>query len=131
MKQKSAIRNGFSFIELLIAFVLTFSLIIGTAELILQTIWIKKRSDHRLNAATILTSQLEGLKSEFFSGSEWQEESCLTAITGQAGNQKFIIEWTFQPSAAGLNTIEMKCYPESSPFRETRLVLFLSDELGF
>jgi Tfp pilus assembly protein PilV len=124
-------KNGFSFIELLVASVIIFSLIMGTAQLTIHSMLIKKWSDHRMNAATIISSQLEQLKSQFFSTSECQEGSYDASVKGQAGNQPFRLEWTIQSIPVGMKSIELRCFPESSPHRETRLLVYLSDELGF
>ena len=131
MKHSRSIKNGFSFLELLIASAIIFSLIMGTAQLTIHSMMLKKWSDHRMNASTIIFSQLERLKSQFFSKEECQEGNYDVSIEGQAGNQPFILEWTIQSIPVGMKSIELRCYPESSPHRETRLLVYLSDELGF
>ena len=103
----------------------------GTAQLTLHSMILKKGSDHRMNASTIIFSQLEQLKSQFFSTAECQEGFFDMSIKGQAGNQVFILEWTIQSVPVGMKSIELRCFPESSPHRETRLLVYLSDELGF
>ena len=131
MKHSRSKNNGFSFIELLVASVIIFSLIMGTAQLTIHSMMLKKWSDHRMNASTIISSQLEQLKSQFFSRAECQEGFYNASIKGQAGNQPFILEWTIQSIPVGMKSIELRCFPESSPQRETRLLVYLSDELGF
>lgn len=131
MRNSEKKTSGFSFIELLVSFAVSFLLILGTIQLTLHSMMVKKRSDFRLNECSLISSQLEQLKSLFFSGGEWQEENHSLTIKAPGGHQFFILEWTLLSDPAGNKSIKMSCFPESAPQRKTEVLLFLSEELGF
>jgi len=131
MKYGKSKKNGISFIELLFSSAILFILLIGTAQLTIHAMMAKKWSDLRLDSSTIIFSRLEQLKSRLFSGNELEEEKNIEITTGQASNQQFIVEWNLRSSPEGMKCIELRCFPPNSPQRESRLLLYLSDELGF
>ena len=131
MKHRKSTKNGISFIELLLSSAILFILLIGTAQMTIHAIMVKKWSDLRLDSSAIIFSRLGQLKSRLFSGDEWEEDNNTEIIAGQTSNQQFILEWNLRSSPDGMKCIELRCFPSNSPQREARLLLYLSNELGF
>ena len=131
MRTDKSRNKGFSFIELLVSFVITFALIMGSAQLAMHSMMVKKRSDHRLNTISIILSQLDELKSHFFSGGEWQEGTFSEIVKASNGHQSYLLKWNVRSSPTGMKSVELVCSPENLPQMETRLLLYLSEELGF
>ena len=131
MKRSEFVKNGFSFIELLLASVITFMLIVGIMQLSLHSIMVKKRSDHRLNISAVISTQLAQLKSTFFSNGDLPEGAFETNLKAINSPQTYVLQWKIQSEETGMKSIELMCFPENSPQMATRLFLFISRELGF
>jgi hypothetical protein len=123
--------KGFSFIEILFSFVITFILILGTAQLTLLSMKIKQSSDTRLKVSELLSSKIELFKSQSFIGYELEdgphEERLLDLMSGLT----YIWSWNNQAVSTNLSHVEIGCYPENAPHREIRLLLYFSRDLGF
>jgi len=129
-KSKKKIQ-GFSFIEILISFVITFLLILGTAQLTMLSLLSKQSSDVRLKISDLLSSKLELFKSLSFSGPALEEGKHEEHIKDLTSGLTYIWNWRNQWISANLFSIEIGCYPENSPEREIRLLLYFSRDLGF
>jgi len=123
--------QGFSFIEILISFVITFILILGTAQLTMLSLQSKQSSDVRIKISELLSSKIEFFKSLSFSGSVLEEGTHEEHIIDLTSGLNYIWSWHNQTVSANLSRIEIGCYPENSPHREIRLLLYFSDDLGF
>ncbi|MCJ7582831.1 MAG: hypothetical protein MUP98_20125 [Candidatus Aminicenantes bacterium] len=131
MKSTKKKFRGFSFIEILISFVITFLLIFGTAQLTMLSMLSKQSSDARLKISELLSSKLELFKSLSFCGTALKEGNHEEHITDLTGGLTYILNWNNQAVSANLSSIEIGCYPENSPHREIRLLLYFSRDLGF
>lgn len=132
-REETSIKNiqGFSFIEILISFVITFLLILGTAQMTMLSLMSKQSSDARLKISELLSSKIELFKSLSFSGAVIEEGTHEEHIIDLTNGLTYICSWHSQSVSANLSRIEMGCYPENSPHREIRLLLYFSDDLGF
>ncbi len=124
-------KSGFSFIEILISFVIIFLLILGTAQLTLLSLLSKQSSEERLKISELLSSKLEYFKSSSFKGSALEEGNHEERIKDPSSELTYIWNWHYQTVSINLSCIEMGCYPENSPQREIRLLLYFSRSLGF
>ena len=124
-------RLGFSYIEILISFVITFLLILGTAQLTMVSLLSKQSSENRLKISELLSSKLELFKSHSFSGPALEEGNHEEHIKDLTNGLTYISNWRIQAVSANLTSIEIGCYPENSPEREIRLLLYFSRDLGF
>ena len=129
-KSKKKIQ-GFSYIEILISFVITFLLILGTAQLTMVSLLSKQSSEKRLKISEFLSSKLERFKSHSFSGLALEEGNHEEHIKDLTSGLTYISNWCIQAVSANLTSVEIGCYPENSPEREIRLLLYFSRDLGF
>ena len=124
-------RSGFSYIEILISFVITFLLILGTAQLTMVSLLSKQSSDVRLKISELLSSKLELFKSHSFSGPALEEGNHEEHIKDLTSGLTYVWSWYNQAVSADLSSIEIGCFPKNSPYREIRLFLYFSKDLGF
>lgn len=123
--------RAFSLIEVVIAIVITFTLILGTAQLTLNSLWSKKKSDLNFVTASVVSSILENLKSLPFSSSDLQEGDFSEKKEGDKAGLSCICIWQIQDNSEIMKSIKMECYPENAPDKRIRLYLFISRDLGF
>jgi prepilin-type N-terminal cleavage/methylation domain-containing protein len=123
--------TGFSMIELLIAMSITSVFILGTAQLTLHSIHLKRKSDCLVRAAELASTALEHLKSFPYDSMELEDDDHQEIIKDERSNHLFLRGWMIREASASLKKIEMDCYPENHPRKRIRVVLVLSRELGF
>ncbi len=121
---------GFGFIEILISFVITFLLILGTAQLTMLSLLSKRNSDLRFTISEHLFSKLESFKSLSYESilEEGTYNECTRDLTGGA---VFIWNWHIYSISTNLTGIEMGGYPENHPEKEIRLIVYISRDLRF
>lgn len=123
--------QGFSFIEVLISFVITFLLIFGTAQLTMLSLLSKRNSDLRLTISERLFSKLESFKSLSYAESILEEGTYNEYTRDLFSGTAFIWNWHIYSISTNLSGIEMGCYPENHPEKEIRLIVYISRDLGF
>lgn len=129
-KSKKKIQ-GFSFIEILISFVITFLLILGTAEMTILSLLSKRSSDMRLKISELLSSKLELLKSLSYDESILEEGTYDEYTRDLFSGANYVWNWHIYSISTNLTGIEMGCYQENYPEKEIRLIVYISRDLGF
>jgi len=122
---------GFTLVELLVSFSLVIFLILGTIQLTLYSLLIKRKADCNLKSATLVSSLLEYLKSLPYESEELKEGFRTEGLSGESLLETYRREWRIQDISSNIKRIEAESFSESHPQKKTRLVLFLSRELGF
>ncbi len=123
--------QGFGFIEILISFVITSLLILGTTQLTILSLLSKKSSDLRLTISERLFSKLESFKSLSYDESILEEGTYDECTSDLFSGAAFIWNWHVYSISTNLYGIEMGCYPENYPEKEIRLIVYISRDLGF
>lgn len=124
-------KQGFTLVELLISFALVFILITGTAQLTIHSLLVKRRADFNLKSAELASSMLEYLKSLPYESDELKEGFQTESVRGEGLLETFRIELRIQDISLNMKRVEIETFSEKFPQKNTRLVLFLSRELGF
>jgi prepilin-type N-terminal cleavage/methylation domain-containing protein len=124
-------RSGFSMIELLIAMSITSILILGTAQLTLHSIHLKRKSDCLVRAAELASTTLEHFKSLPYDSMALEDAEYDESIEDERSNHLFFRGWTIQRVSASLKRIEVDCFAKNYPRKKMRAALFISRELGF
>jgi len=122
---------GFTLVEFLISFTLVTLLLTGTAQLTIHTLLIKRNADLNMKTAELASSFLEYLKSLPYESDVLKEGSSEDSIKEDCSPEKFHRKWTVKNIAPNMKRIEVECFSENRSFKKTRLVLYLSKELGF
>ena len=125
MKNYLKFIQGFSLIEVLFAFVITFTLVLGTAQLLTESLLCKIKSDLRFELSELASSKLETIKAFPFDSPQLMEGFYSERI------EVYLCQWQVKVLSSNLKNVELECFPESDPERRIRLALYLSRELGF
>jgi len=123
-------KRGFSLIEILISFALTVTLVFGMIQLTLHALFVKKRSERRLVSAELSAAKLEQLKSLPFDRLETHQDF-EEDVDIRNPREIFHREWRILPVEDGIKKIEINCYSLSHVPTRTKMVLYVSEELGF
>lgn len=118
-------------IELLVAMSITSIFILGTAQLTLHSIHLKRKSDCLVRAAELASAVLERFKSFPYDSMELEDDDYQEIIDDERSNHLFLRGWTIRRVSSSLTRIEMDCYAKNHPRKRIRTVLVLSRELGF
>ena len=129
LKEKA--RTGFSMIELLIAMTITCIFILGTAQLTLHSIQLKRKSDCLVRAAELASMMLENFKSLPYDSIELEDVDLSETIDDDRSNHAFLQSFAIQEVSPSLKRVEMECYAKNYPRKRMRVVIYLSRELGF
>jgi len=118
-------------IELLIAMSITSILILGTAQLTLHSIHLKRKSDCLVRAAELASTTLEHFKSLPYDSMELEDSEYEETIEDGRSNHLFFRGWTIRRISTSLKRIEVDCFAKNHPRKRMRAALFFSRELGF
>jgi Tfp pilus assembly protein PilV len=118
-------------IELLIAMSITIIFILGTAQLTLHSIHLKRKSDCLVRAAELASTSLEHFKSIPHDSVELEEADFEETIQDERSNHQFHRGWKIQRVSQSLKRIEVDCFAKNHPRKKMRAVLFISREIGF
>ena len=130
-KYNNGCRQGFSLIELLCAFTLVTIFILGTAQLIIYSLYIQSNTNSRLQAVELAKSKLEYFKSLPYESDLLEIGEKEEIITEKTNRKSYVLKWNIQDITGELKQVEIECYPSFQPKRKTRLMLYLSRQLGF
>ena len=124
-------QQGFTLVEFLVSFTLVTLLITGTVQLTIHTLFIKRNADLNMKTAELASSFLEYLKSLPYESDVLKVGSREESIKEGGSLETFIRQWNVTDIAPNMKRIEVECFSENRCFKKTRLVLYLSKELGF
>lgn len=124
-------QHGFTLVEFIISFALVTFLIVGTAQLVLYSLLIKRRADCNFLSAELTSSKLEYFKSLPYESEKLKECFQDESISKEGLPGIFRREWRIQDLSPNMKRVEIESYSKNLPQKKTRLVLFLSRELGF
>jgi hypothetical protein len=128
MKERSA---GFSMIELLVSFSVIMLLVIGITELMIYSMRVKYRGDINLQTAELAASKLEFLKSLSFDSPGLNDGTKTEKVLGEDGKKTFWRTWVVERLTSHTKKVEMTCFFENQKEKQTRIILFISEKLGF
>lgn len=124
-------KKGFSLIELLCAFTLVTIFILGTAQLIIYSLFIQSNTNSRLQAVELAKTKLEYFKSLPYESELLENGEKEEIITKKINSKSYVLKWNIQDITGDLKQVEIECYASNQPKRKTLLMLYLSRELGF
>jgi len=117
--------------ELLISFCIITFLLLGTAQLIIHSLFVKKSADSNFKAVELVSSKLEYLKSLPYESEELNEGVQSESLEGEGTFAIFQREWNIQDVSSDMKRIEICSFLENSPHKKIHIVFFLSRKLGF
>jgi Tfp pilus assembly protein PilV len=124
-------QQGFTLVEFLVSFTLVTLLLTGTVQLTIHSLLVKRNADLNLKTAELASSRLEYIKSLPYESEELKEGHQSEIFQEEGSLEVFQQEWRVENISPNLKRIEVECYSEKHPLKKTRLVLYMSRELGF
>jgi hypothetical protein len=124
-------QGGFSMIELLVSFTVIMLLVIGITELMIYSMRVKLRGDISIQAAELAASKLEFLKSLPFDDPGLSDGINTEKAFGEDKQKIFWRTWIIKKLSPHMKKIEMTCFFENHKEKQTRIILFISEKLGF
>jgi len=124
-------KQGFSLLEFLISFTLLTFVITATAQVIIHSFFAKRKAEINSKIAELASLKLEYFKSLPYEDEELNEGHKSESLKGNASLQIYKRSWKIQDISSNLKKVEIEVSSQTEPRKKTRLVLFISRELGF
>jgi type II secretory pathway pseudopilin PulG len=122
--------KGFSLIEVLFAAGLISFLLAGTAELLLTSIEIDRKSDRTVSLAGLLSSELDDFKSKPFDAPELTPGSGEITLRPDSDGPGVLIAWTVEEVSKNLKKVNFTLTREVPSGRPLEAVLLITRELA-
>lgn len=124
-------KQGFSLLEFLISFTLLIFVITATAQVIIHSLFAKRQAGINSKIAELAALKLEYFKSLPYESKELSESQKSESLQDDTSLEIYTRNWKIQDISSNLKKVEMEVSSQTEPHKKTRLVLFLSRELGF
>jgi len=124
-------KQGFSLLEFLISFALLIFVITATAQVIIHSLFAKRQAEINSKIAELAALKLEYFKSLPYESNELSPGQQSESLQGGVSLQFYMRSWKIQDISSNLKKVEMEVSSQTEPQKKTRLVLFISRELGF
>jgi len=122
--------KGFSLIEVLFAAGLISFLLAGTAELLLTSIAIDRKSDRTVNLSGLLASELDDFKSKPFDAPELAPGSGEITLRPDPDGPGVLVAWTVEAVTENLKKVNFTLTREGQTGRPLEAVLLITRELA-
>lgn len=126
--------SGFSLIEILIAMSITFFLLVGLAEMLCYSLWLKQKAEFHRTATDIISEKIETFKSLGPEDQALLPGNYREIIKDKNSDRMFLLEWEISEENNNLKKILLKLYPgtgKESTRPPTTAAFFLSESLQF
>jgi Tfp pilus assembly protein PilV len=123
--------SGFSLVEVLLAAGLISFLLVGTAELLIQSIRVQRKSDRALRIAGVMAAEAERVKTLPFDAGELASGNHEIEIALQPGDELVTVAWTVEDEGTSLKKVNFKLSRDGNSVRPLEAVLLISRDLGF
>ncbi len=124
-------KQGFTLIEALVALAVVSVLVLGTGQVLIHALAVKKAVDEQAEACSLAAAKLENLKAASFESPELSEGDASEEVAGESVRAVFIREWRIEHISDVLKKVEIAAYSVGRPGRKVRLALYLVKELEF
>jgi prepilin-type N-terminal cleavage/methylation domain-containing protein len=122
---------GFSLVEVLVAAGLISFLLVGTAELLVQSIGVQRKTDRTLRITGLIAAESERIKSLPFEAGELAAGGHEIEIELRPGEEPVALAWTVEDQGPNLKKVTFKLSRNGRAGPPLEAVLLLSKDLGF
>lgn len=129
--QEYFLRDGFSLVELLVAFVVIMITLLTTAQLLILSQVIQNRYRDHIRALGAIAERLEHLRSLPFDNPELDAGQYGEVQGDAASGRSFTLNWTISVVSPRMKSVWIACARTGYPQRGTETTLFLSRDLEF
>ena len=123
--------DGFSLLELLVAFVVIVFALLTTAQLLLLSRAVQNRYRDHVQALATVAERLEHFRSLPFDSPELAPGRYRETLGDAESERSVTLNWTISPAAPRLKSEWIACARTGYPERKVETVLFLSRDLEF
>ena len=123
--------DGFSLIEVLLAAGMISFLLLGTAEILIQSIRIQNRTDEKLRISGVFAAETERIKSLPYSSEELAAGNHEIELIPAPGEMPVKVIWRVADEGPGLKRVNFILSRDGRMARPLEAVLLISRELGF
>jgi len=127
---RSAAEKGFSLVEVMLAAGLISFMLAGTAELLMKSIEITRKSDRTVSLSGLLASELDDFKAKPFDAPELAAGSNQIILRSNPDRTPVRIDWTVEDVSENLKKVNFKLSREERPERVLEAVLLITRELA-
>jgi type II secretory pathway pseudopilin PulG len=123
--------QGFSLVEVLVAAGLISFLLVGTAELLVQSIGVQRRTDQSLRITGMLAAEAEKLRALPFEAADLAAGGHEVEIELPPGGEPVTLQWSVEDQGTTLKKVNFSLTRNGRPNPPLEAVLLLSKDLGF
>lgn len=123
--------KGFSLVEVLFAAGLISFLLVGTAEILIQSARVQRKTDRTLRLTGLLAAEAERIRAFPFDDGELAAGIHEVEIEFQAGDEPARLEWTVEDQGTNLKKVNFRLSRNGQDGPSLEAVLLLSRDLGF
>lgn len=123
--------QGFSLIELLIAFSLLVFVLVSSAQLLIYAQSVFSRYRDLVQCSHTLAEHAEHLRSLPFDSPELKTGSYAVENTDPSSGRTYALTWTIEDAAPGQKTVRIRCHRTGHARRGSEAELLLLSALGF
>ncbi|NIM90588.1 MAG: hypothetical protein GTO17_06530 [Candidatus Aminicenantes bacterium] len=124
-------KQGFSLLEFLISFTLLIFVITATAQVIIHSLFAKRQAGINAKIAELAALKLEYFKSLPYESIELSPGQQSESLQESVSLPVYTRSWKIRDVSLNLKRVEMEVLSQAEPQKKTRLILFISRELGF
>ncbi len=124
-------QDGFSLVELLVAFVVIMITLLTTAQLLILSQVIQNRYRDHIRALGAIADRLEHFRSLPFDSPELAAGQYGEVRGDAASGRSFTLNWTISVVSPRMKSVWIACARTGYPQRGTETTLFLSRDLEF
>jgi len=123
--------QGFSLIEVILASGLVSFLLVGTAELLIQSLTVQRTTDDSIRVAGLLSAEAEKLRTMPFAADELSPGDHEVELSLPGGDDPVTLRWMVEDEGTAMKKVSFSLSRNGRPGRPLEAVLRLSEDLGF
>jgi len=123
--------QGFSLIEVILASGLVSFLLVGTAELLIQSLTVQRTTDDSIRVAGLLSAEAEKLRTMPAAAEELTAGEHEVELSLPGGGDPVTLRWIVEDEGTSVKKINFSLNRNGRPGRPLEAVLLLSEDLGF
>jgi Tfp pilus assembly protein PilV len=123
--------QGFSLIELLVAFALMMFVLLSTAQLLIFAQSVFSRYRDLVQSSHYMLERLERLRALPLESPELQAGDYTADHTDPVSQRTYVLQWSIRDTNPSQKTVSILCHPSGHVRRRAETELLLLERLGF
>ena len=122
---------GFSLVEVILAAGLVSFLLVGTAELLVQSVSVQRKADEWIRVTGLLSSEVDKLRTLPFDAAELSAGVHEAEVEFPTGGEPAALRWRVEDDGPASKKVDFSLTRNGRPGRSLEADLILSRDLGF